>query len=257
MKNKKYLSFLLLIIISSFLLIGMAKYIATRYDEDHTFKSVNFNSKNQNSLNFLKGTEDSLNLEGNFFSKWILDSLQYPSFNQIMQVLNWMDSINQEKNQNQQLLASVLTDSLQNKLNYGFRLFNLDSLNAILLWAEKMKTYGEVDANYQLFFEVVSSYWINFVSNNLSKLSEDSSFFKYKFKFKFLVSRCAQNLNQPNVKVNNAEKIINYTIEGRYGYLWDRFINGTSIIFKTIVFVFGGILLFSFYCLFLFVRKKL
>lgn len=257
MKNKKYLGVLLFFIIFVIFILGLTKYISKRYDENHTFKSANFTIRHQSVLNFPKNTEKSLPLESNFLTKWILDSLQYPSFNEIKQVLNWMDSLNQDKSQNQQLLAAILSDSLQNKLNPCFNLYNPDSLNTILQWAEKMKTYSEFDANYQMFFEVVSSYWINFVSNNLSKLSENNSSLKYKFKFKCLVSRCAQNLNQPNVKVSNIEKIINYTIEGRWGYLWDRFMNGTSMIFKTIVFTFGSLILFSFYCLFLFIRKKL
>ncbi len=257
MKNKKHLALLVSIIIVFSFIIGLTIYISNKYDEHHTFKSVNFNSGKPSILNCPKTAISGSNLEKHFLTKWFLDSVQYSSINEIKAVLNWMDSLNQDKSSNQQFLASVLTDSLQNKLKHSFNLYNPDSLNAILFWAGKMKAYSEVDPDYQLFFDVVSSYWINFVSNNLSKLTEDNSSLKYKFKFKYLVSVCAQNLNQPNIKVSNTEKIINYTIEGRWWYLWDRFIGGTSIIFKIVVFLFGSLIIFSFYCLFLFLRKKL
>lgn len=238
--------------------VGITRYISKRYDQEHTFMVVNLNSGLSGDLIPQKIPNTSSDFEKTFSAKWVLDSVQYTSFNEIKVVLNWMDSVNQDKSRNQQyLLAAILTDSLQNKIHDSFNSFNADSLNAMLVWAEKMKVLSETDANYQMFLEVVSSYWINFVSNNLSKLSEEDSFIKYKFKFKYLVSRCAQNLNQPNIKESNTEKIIKYTIEGRWGYLWDRFYNGTSIIFKTFAFLFGSFTLFSFYCLFLFIRKKI
>jgi hypothetical protein len=257
MKNKKYIGILALVLILLTCCIGITRYISKKYDQEHSFGIVNLNNDLSNNLIFPKIEKTPFVLEKDFPTKRFLDSVQYTSFSEIKFVLNWMDSINQNKSRNQQFLASILTDSLNNKIHDSFNSFNADSLNSILIWAEKMKVLSETDADYQMFFEVVSSYWMNFVSNNLSKLSEDNSSIKYKFKYKYLVSRCAQNLNQPNIKVSSTEKIINYTIEGRWGYLWDRFYNGTSIIPKILLFTLGFLTLFSFYCLFLFIRKKI
>lgn len=253
MKNKEYIGILILALIILTCCVGITRYISKRYDQEHTFGVVNLN----NGLSEVLILKTPLYLKKEFSTKWILDTVQYTSFNEIRTVLNWMDSVNHDKSRNQQYVAAILTDSLQNKIKVRFNSFNPDTLNALLVWAEKMKVLSETDADYQMFLEVVSSYWINFVSNNLSKLSEDDSSIKYKFKYKYLVSRCAQNLNQPNIKVSSTEKIINYTIEGRWGYLWDRFYNGTPIIFKILAFALGGITVFSFYCLFLFIRKKI
>jgi len=257
MKNKRYLIFLLLFVVLLFIFLGAIKFISTRYDENHNFKIVSLSRSIQNPSNFPQFPSRKLIWEKDFPIRWVLDSVNFTSINEIKKVLCWMDTLNNDKSQNQQYLASVLTDSLQNRINYNFKEYSPDSLNAILIWAVKMKNFSEIDIDNQMFFDVVSSYWINFVSNNLSKLSVDNSCVKYKFKFKCLVSHCSQNLNEPNVKVNNTEKVINYSIEGRWGYLWDRFAKGTSVIIKVVFFVFISVLFFSFYCLLLFIRKKL
>ncbi len=64
---------------------------------------------------------------------------------------------------------------------------------------------------------------------------------------------------QFNVPINNtsSEKVLGYFTESKYSYLYDRFSNGTSIWFKTGLFLLVLMTLLSYFALFKSTKRRI
>lgn len=232
----------------------LISYASNQYDNDRDFckktiaSRVNYN-KIDPKLSLVKTISD-------FPTNYILDTLlQSGGYSELVYILNSMDSSQVQGFEYQ--FVNILTDSLFNKLKLSYISYNPNRLINDIIWAERLKDFGEVDTKNERLFSAISMYWFNIVSTNLDKQSSFNTKIKFKHSFQHLVARCSQNDYKPNIHTNNFEKTIRYVTEQKWFYMWNRFRDGTSLIYKSVVFLFVSIILFGFYCTYLFIKSKL
>ncbi|MCP4521976.1 MAG: hypothetical protein GY827_09860 [Cytophagales bacterium] len=135
---------------------------------------------------------------------------------------------------------SVLSQALTNKLHLE-RTRDLDTLNAILVWADKYKVNEANSSSNALMYKSIHSHWYNYVANHLDELSKEKSSIKYDFKFRYLIRKCNENKFEVMGETSKIEKVVTNVIDQRWSYLFYRFWSSTSWKFKAILFSVAGI----------------
>lgn len=150
----------------------------------------------------------------------------------------------------QSITSRLLTSDLKGELLNS----NLDSLYALLRFADKYFYYSASDSPHSLLYESIGGYWYNEVANELSRIIASNSDVKYTFKFRYLDQKCQErnyNVNTGNTKI---EKIFLYMIDGKLTYILKRLVFSSSIQIKLLL---GLILFVQAYLIVFFIRKNI
>jgi hypothetical protein len=83
----------------------------------------------------------------------------------------------------QELYSVKLTNELEKQIAPQFANYEPDSLLVLLQRAQKFKYYSKVDAQHQMLFEVINTYWMNFVANKLNDYYTKKDNLKYSNHF--------------------------------------------------------------------------
>ena len=151
--------------------------------------------------------------------------------------------------QDKYLNYEVLSDALTTKGQLGnWCNTNLDSLDMLLSWSEKLLALSELEDGHAFVFKSVANYWCGEVANQLTKAYEKEQFIRYKFKFRMLEERCARRQCGVATTPTAAEKVIKNVVEQQWHYLIiDRFWNTTSWFFKLLLLLPFLIVFYSFF----------
>jgi hypothetical protein len=155
-----------------------------------------------------------------------------------------MDSVNHDPYSNMNVLSIALTKELT-----FWNSDNLDSLNLLLLWAEKFNTKAVFSDEHDLLYGAVYNYWISMVSERLDKLNQADYSIQFDCKFRFLRMKCCQLQGDCGDRDNLLTKAIKNMIDGDWAYLLNRFWIGTSIIFKIIALLIFVLTLYGYICI--------
>lgn len=194
---------------------------------------------------------DASNLGARFSHAAYLDSADWCSPASILRDLQTLDTLNPDSTPlNRALLIEALTVELEKRVAPRLSTYQPDSLIRMLHWAGRLHDCAEVlskpDARV---FRIVSQHWINWIANRLSAYAEAESAIKYHFKFKYMVGVCQTKGFFPPLGNSNSEKVLNYFIEQRFGYLFHRFWHSTGWAFKALTGLGLALLLYAFRCL--------
>ena len=192
--------------------------------------------------------QDSL-LENFPYDKY-LDSSNYWSIQPIKENLSCLDTLFESNiSLNRETLSNAFTRKLAPRFNSYLSTYQPDSLLLLIQWAEKFKYYAEIDPDNDLFYESIYGYWMDTISNKLTRYTIEKPSRKYDFKFKYIRTRCVEQRFSPATKITSSEKAFNNFIYSKWGHLINASWNQTSVMQK-IIFVFLIILtLFGYYLL--------
>jgi hypothetical protein len=197
-----------------------------------------------------------INMQEAFPVKDYLDSSNYENISLISADLVMMDSLNNDESTNRRLLSEVLTAKLFEKDSLKLAHGGIDSLYAVLQWAEKFGACAEIDKQNRILYQSIASYWLTYISNRLSKISAEKPSEKYKFSFRYLLARCDEMKFTAGVKVTEMEKVVDNLTRNKWAHLVSASWNQTSILQKILFLVIFLITLFGYYLIVLKFLKK-
>lgn len=171
------------------------------------------------------------NLYETFPYEVYVQKIDFTNFHILDAHLVELDTITKNSFLTQSILSVALTSKLT-QLNST----DLDTLHSVLQWSDQFQEYSLQQTNYQGFYQSIQSYWYNQVANTLTEMSKQNSDIKFRFKYRYLIQRCKEKGFIIGGKVSKTEKIVIYFVEQKWSYLFYRFWNGTSLLFKGIVF---------------------
>ncbi len=175
---------------------------------------------------------NSNNISVAFPYKSYLDSASWWNFKTIQSTFSELENIRKIDHDTVNLvLRNCLVDSLLSNWNYN----NIDSLELLLIILEKYQNYAEASIELSNFFNEVADNYGVFVAENLTELAENNKNLKSTFKFNYVRQHSKCLTYPPNIGLNNSEKVILNISQGNFSYLWGRFWNGTSFIFKSLI----------------------
>lgn len=163
---------------------------------------------------------------------------------------------NSAEQENVEFLIDAFTTKLQDYHGNSFSIYNPDSLILIADWADQFKVYEQITNSNKALYGIIHDFWISFIAEQLSVHSKQYSSIRYDFKFKYLQSICQSKRFPPSVTTSNVEKIITYAINSEFDYLFNRFWNGTRYYVKIVGIILISILLYLFYCTFMYNFKN-
>lgn len=194
----------------------------------------------QNSFHNL----NSNNIYVAFPYKSYLDSASWWSFKTIQSTFSELENIRKIDHETVNIvLRNCLVDSLLSKWDYN----NIDSLELLLIILEKYQNYAEASPELSNFFNEVADSYGTFVANKLAEVAKIDKSLKATFRFNYVRQHCRCLMYAPNISLDNTEKTIKNLAEGNFSYLWNRFWNATSFIFKLFVFLPALLLLLIFF----------
>lgn len=65
-----------------------------------------------------------------------------------------------------------------------------------------------------------SDLWFNTIADSISVLLENETINKNQFYVLYVLEKLKERQYIPNIPANNTEKLFNYIIEGKFGYIW-------------------------------------
>ncbi len=190
------------------------------------------------------------NLTKTFPYNVYLDSANIFNIKNVLNDLALLDEFTQDSALNRDLFTRLLTEKLGDKIGNSLILYNPDSLIYLLQWADGFYHFQKIDSTNERFYRRVNRYWFNFISNKLGQFAETDPSIKYNVKFKYMVELCRARMFYPPIGNSNTEKVLNYFIEGKYSYLFQRLWFGTDIFFKLIILFGLGFCFYSLYCIY-------
>ncbi len=212
--------------------------------------------KSAGILRFIKQT-DTADVVASFPYKSFLDSTSFCNIRSIRSDLSVLDScFKTSPNVGLEIYVKTLTEKLEERISPSFTHYNPDSLIALVQWAEKFDCYKDVDEHNTRAYKIIFRHWMNFVSNHLGKYYEANSSIKYDFKFRYLTAICQSKKFSPPLGDSNTEKVVTNLIDHKWAYLFNRFWNGTGLVFKLLASVGLMVTLYGFYCIFKTHSKK-
>jgi hypothetical protein len=179
-----------------------------------------------------------------------VDSADIFNIKNVLKDLDSMDKFTQDSSLNRDLFTSLLTEKLENKIENSLILYNPDSLIYLLQWADGFYHFQKVDSKNERFYRRVNRFWFNLISNKLGQFAETDPSIKYNVKFKYMVELCRARMFYPPIGNSNSEKVLNYFLEGKYSYLFQRLWYGTNIFFKFIILFGIGLCFYSLHCVY-------
>ena len=191
-----------------------------------------------------------------FPEKNYLDSANYQNILFIKADLATLDSANPNESANRQLISTILTNKLFERDSARLSSFNLDTLLLQLQWAEKFKTYAEIDVQNRILYKSISSFWLSYICNRLTSYSSENPSVKYQFKYKYLVARCYELKFTCAVKVESIEKVVDNFTSNKWAHLTSALWDQTSKLQKILFLIFTLLSLYGYYLIILKLLKK-
>lgn len=259
MKLSKYISLRVLAstILAALLLVFIYVVVFLKIDNSDNFKTIDF--KNDNSCDYASIiiNSDTSNLQKSFPYKDYIKCAKWWDFNTLNSTLTLMDSTFKNKPEaNEYIIIACLTDSLLQRY-YGVE--NIDSLNALLIIAEKYATLSEAGLNHSFVLWALSDIWIEFISKKIAEQVKTNSSLKYSFKYRYIKTRCSNYQHPPNFGNSKFEKVVINFVEGDWYYLFvERYWKTTSLVIKAITLIplFILITLFVYGCICIFQKHS-
>jgi hypothetical protein len=212
--------------------------------------------KSAGILRFIKQTE-SADVVASFPYKSFLDSSSFCNIRSIQNDLSVLDScFKSSPNVGLEIYIKALTEKLEERISPSFVQYNPDSLIALVRWTEKFDCYKDVDELNARAYKIIYRHWMNFVSNHLGKYYEANSSIKYDFKFRYLTAICQSKKFSPPLGDSNTEKVVTNLIDQKWAYLFNRFWDGTGLVFKLLALIGLMVTLYGFFCIFKTHSKK-
>jgi len=200
---------------------------------------------------------DLSNLKDVFPYDTYLEFENYCDAEAIKRSLEKLNTINaNQENINRSILIHAFTNKLEAKVATNFQEFNADSLIMILHWIDEFKTYEKIDTKNGALYGIVYEHWMGFIANRLSVYYENNPSIRFNFKFKYLQSVCQSKKFTPAVGKSNLEKVVEYTLNQEFSYLFNRLWNGTGIFIKFIFILLSSIFTYMLYCTYQYSFKK-
>jgi hypothetical protein len=167
--------------------------------------------------------------------KLYLDSANLCNINAIRNDLAAMDSVNDNQRSNRITLSHALTKGRAELINKKYTEFQPDSLLILMQWAEQFDYYAQFDADNDVFYRSVYTYWFNFVTSKLEEYSKENPSLKYDFRFKYLANRCKEKKFNAALEVPSTEKVWENLLYNKWGHLWEASWNQSSWLQKIAV----------------------
>jgi hypothetical protein len=251
MKRLLTLPFFWIIIVAFLLVLAyLSLVIKVDYSDNIPIENANENKCYFDLFNSLKEIKPAY-FETNFPYEKYADSAGFRKINFLLEDLIIMDTLNPGNNlQNQQVLSVALTEKLEEQIRPKFEKYNPDSLIMIIQWAEKYEAYAEVDPEHATLFQVISSHWFNFASNTLRNYYDKEYTIKYNYKFRYINNRLRERKYLTTIKATYTEKVIDYIIQKKWSYLFNKFWYATGILYKSIVGLLVLIIIFPYFYIF-------
>lgn len=181
-------------------------------------------------------------------------NLRLWDFQTIKSAFSELEATKIDHNTANKILRDKYVDSLLPKWNCT----NVDSLDLLLNIVEKYQSYAETSPELANFFGEVADNYGMYVADKLTELSNNDKEAKSTFRFNYVAQHSRCLMYAPNISLDNSEKVIKNLSEGNLSYLWNRFWNGTSFVFKSLIFLPVFLLLtIFFYGFFLIIKKHL
>lgn len=193
---------------------------------------------------------DAVALRENFPYQAYVDSADVCDINAIGRDLALLDSVNaQDPALNRELILTALTTELERKIAPSVITYNPDSLILLLQWAGRFNYYKDIDKKNARLFKITHRHWLNFIANKAGEFYDKHPAIKHDFKFKYLVAGLKAKNYTPAIGNTQDEKVVNYFIESKYMYLFNRYWNGTGFLFKLAGMLLTFIVFYGFYCI--------
>lgn len=240
----------ILIVIFFALCIGLLFYFLSKANNDNYLPEQKTVEEGciYNLASRIKGANSST-LISIFPTKSYLDSGNYINIECLLSELNDIDNITKDPSMSQQIMSTILTDSLLKRDSINYKTYNPDKYIYLMQSIEKYQYYAEIDSKHKIFFMAIYDFWMNFISDKLTNFSKEEPSIKYGFKYKFLVAKCSERKYNIGVKVTATEKVIDNLVRSKWGHLFDASWNQTTLI-KKLIFVFIFLVFFyGIYCI--------
>tara|TARA_B110000046_G_scaffold185004_1_gene225194 strand:- start:4069 stop:4857 length:789 start_codon:yes stop_codon:yes gene_type:complete len=208
-------------------------------------------------LNNLLLNIDSIDIQKKFpYHKYVKES-NYCNINNLTSHINTLDTLyGNHWDLTMKILLVTLTDTLKSIETTKLEKFNPQYLINKIEWAKKMKSYGECLIESRFLFAVIHEYWMSEVNSKLYYYYSKNPNLKYDYRFKYLVSNLSAEKYAVSFGFSKLEKLINYSIEGRFMYIWNRIYKGTNWIVKLTLITLILLTLISYITLILTAFKK-
>lgn len=232
---KNVIIIFLSLIILFFTYIIISAIINTDYSK---FEYIQDSSNNSETtiLDVCKGI-DSVTYQ-NFPYKKYVKNINFSDVASVEKDISQLDSLTGDSFISQDILSTALTSKIvKDTITY-----NLDSLNMILIRADNFYIYSKLSKDKSSLFEAVANFWYLYVSRNLSYLAKKQVVNKYNFKYRYLAQRCTDKGFLINEGNSLKEKVVLNIINQKWTYLFNRFWNATSVVFKLVFSI--GLLIF-------------
>lgn len=139
----------------------------------------------------------------------------------------------------------ALSDSLlaiyQEKLNFE----DLNTLMSLTNDVSGLHYYGQADTTYQILYEALFHYWMQFINQKLESVAGKNYWSKYSFEYKYIYTVSEQYYYNPSIGLSNAEKVLDNLSDNRYGYLFNRWMLRTSLLQKAGLLIVISTIVFS------------
>jgi len=189
-------------------------------------------------------------LQDKFPYQTYIDSADLCDINAICNDLALLDSLNpQDPALNREVMLTALTSALEQKIAPSVATYKPDSLIQLLHWAGRFNYYKDIDKKNARLFKITHRHWLNFISNKAGAYYDQRPAVKHDFKFKYLVTTLKAKNYTPAIGNTNDEKIVNYFVESKYTYLFNRYWKGTGFLFKLAGALLTFIVFYGFYCI--------
>lgn len=175
-------------------------------------------------------------------------------------IINRLNTINlyESDSLTQALIIETYTTKIEKYFESQLNNYNPELLISLLHWAAKMYDCQDVlRENEYRVFRVVSNYWLNQISDRLYVYHANNPSIKYRFDFKYIVAICQARGFFPPIGYSTSEKLVNYLIEQRFGYILSRLWYSTNWFFKGSFALFLTVVIYALYSFFIHAFDKI
>lgn len=198
------------------------------------FKDVSLhNSKSSSFVDELLLDSNKLNKFVNEFPNQVKkEQISFNEFRVVDNELIRFDSVVNNSFASQGIMSIIYTKILfdNNKTNC------LDTLNSILIWVDEFKLNQITKSKYSSCYSSIVDFWYNSTLNTIDSLAKNDNNIKFSFKYRYLLQKCNENGYYSNAGHSIIEKLVINIMENNWSYIFNRFWNGTSILYKFLVF---------------------
>ncbi|MEM9681245.1 MAG: hypothetical protein AAF901_13055 [Bacteroidota bacterium] len=108
----------------------------------------------------------------------------YCNLSSIIEDLDYLNTVDStDKMEILGIMVTGLTQELEKKIAPSFQTYNPDSLIQLLHWATKFGNYGNFDSEYQLLYDALHTYWLNYIVNKLGVYAKEDDNLKFNYQF--------------------------------------------------------------------------